>query len=175
MRSHSAFKKSSGFTLIELLIVIAIIGVLAAVLLAVINPLEQLARGRDGGRLSTVRQLGNAAQGYFTSNNVYPTVNDTWITTLVTAGEVQTAPTNPGGPGYTAACAGGGNQNDICFNADTTNAVVYELAGAASNKSKCTGGTPTAWTTWSSAAGRAGIVCTLDTSTAPPLGITTFK
>ena len=41
-----------GFTLIELLIVIAILGVLAVVILVAINPQEQLARGRGGGRTS---------------------------------------------------------------------------------------------------------------------------
>jgi prepilin-type N-terminal cleavage/methylation domain-containing protein len=54
-----ACKRSSiynyGFTLIELLIVIAILGVLAVVVLVAINPIEQLARTRDGGRLTSTK------------------------------------------------------------------------------------------------------------------------
>ncbi len=56
-----------GFTLVELLVVIAIIGILAAVVLVAVNPLEQLARGRDAGKLATVAGLGKAAQSYYTS------------------------------------------------------------------------------------------------------------
>ncbi|EKD87098.1 MAG: hypothetical protein ACD_37C00044G0003, partial [uncultured bacterium] len=42
----------SGFTLIELLIVITILGILATAVLAAINPLEQISRGRDTGSKS---------------------------------------------------------------------------------------------------------------------------
>ncbi|MBI2034141.1 MAG: type II secretion system protein [Candidatus Levybacteria bacterium] len=86
-------KSLQGFTLIELLIVIAVLGVLAAVVLVAINPLEQLARGRDAGRKSTLGQLANAVQAYYTSRNgVYPVADATWISTLVTAGEVRNVP-----------------------------------------------------------------------------------
>src|SRR3989338_2644309 len=82
-----------GFTLIELLIVIAIIGVLAVVILVAINPQEQLARTRDAGRTSTVTQLGHAFQAYGTSHEGdYVAEGNTWITALVTAGEIATVP-----------------------------------------------------------------------------------
>ena len=61
----------SGFTLIELLIVITILGILATAVLAAINPLEQISRGRDTGSKSDAEQLlsgiarYNAAQGYY--------------------------------------------------------------------------------------------------------------
>ena len=45
---------SRGFTLIELLIVIAVLGVLAAVVLVAIDPGQQLARGRDSGRKPSI-------------------------------------------------------------------------------------------------------------------------
>src|ERR1700704_6424972 len=85
-----------GFTLIELLIVIGVLGVLAAALLVALNPLEQLARGRDAGRLSSVNQLGRAMQNYVTQQgtNVYPVSGTTapavtWQTTyLVAAKEI---------------------------------------------------------------------------------------
>lgn len=82
-----------GFTLIELLIVIAILGVLATVIFIAINPVQQLARARDAGRKSTTGQLGTAINSYYTSHSaVYPTASATWITTLVTAGEIKIIP-----------------------------------------------------------------------------------
>ncbi|HVZ11492.1 MAG TPA: prepilin-type N-terminal cleavage/methylation domain-containing protein, partial [Patescibacteria group bacterium] len=48
---------SRGFTLIELLVVIAVIGVLAAIVLLAVNPTEQLARGRDANRISSIEGL----------------------------------------------------------------------------------------------------------------------
>ena len=46
-----------GFTMIELLIVIAILGILAVAVLAAINPIEQINRGRDTGTRSDAEQL----------------------------------------------------------------------------------------------------------------------
>ncbi len=82
-----------GFTLIELLIVIAVLGVLATVVLVSIDPINQLARGRDAGRKTAVGQMSKAVQAYFTSRiGTYPTASATWITDLVTAGEVKDVP-----------------------------------------------------------------------------------
>lgn len=61
-----------GFTLIELLIVIAVIGVLAAVILIVINPLAQLQKARDAGRKSDIKQIKNAMDSYFIFSGKYP-------------------------------------------------------------------------------------------------------
>ena len=41
-------KNTKGFTLVELLLVIAIIGILAGVVLAVINPVQQRQKAREG-------------------------------------------------------------------------------------------------------------------------------
>ncbi len=49
-----------GFTLIELLIVISIIGILAGLLLIVINPALYLARARDSRRISDIRTLASS-------------------------------------------------------------------------------------------------------------------
>lgn len=53
-----------GFTMIELLIVIAILGILAVAVLAAINPVEQINRGRDTGSRSDAEQLISAIDRY---------------------------------------------------------------------------------------------------------------
>jgi general secretion pathway protein G len=63
-------KKSSGFTLIELLIVIAIIGILAAI--AIPNLLNALQRGKQKRTMADIRNLATAIESYNVDNNNYP-------------------------------------------------------------------------------------------------------
>jgi len=51
---------SKGFTLVELLIVITILAALAAAVVAVINPMELLAQGRDAQRMSDLDTVQDA-------------------------------------------------------------------------------------------------------------------
>jgi len=158
-------RNQKGFTLIELLIVIAVLGVLAAVVLAAIDPLEQLARGRDSGRKSSVAQIGHALEAYSTvNNNVYPTVNVTWMTTLTGTGDLKIAPVGTNGAAFVApTCSGGGLQNGFCYKYDTTNSIVVVYTNMESrnerNKGACGGVAASTWYAYSSANGRAGLVC----------------
>src|SRR3989304_2780959 len=68
-------KFSLGFTLVELLIVIALLGVLAAAVLAAINPLEQANRARDTRMRSDASQMLAAHDRYFVSTDDF-----TWVT-----------------------------------------------------------------------------------------------
>lgn len=61
-----------GFTMIELLIVIAVLGILAVAVLAAINPIEQINRGRDTGSRSDAEQLLSAIDRYYAAQGNYP-------------------------------------------------------------------------------------------------------
>lgn len=65
-------KFSSGFTLIELLIVIGILGILAALLLATIDPFQQLKKGQDTQARETAASYLDANTRYFGTHNGYP-------------------------------------------------------------------------------------------------------
>ncbi|OGM57296.1 hypothetical protein A3E46_02785 [Candidatus Woesebacteria bacterium RIFCSPHIGHO2_12_FULL_46_16] len=67
----------SGFTLVELLIVIALLGVLAAAVLAAINPLEQANRARDTRMRSDGSQLLASIDRYFVAKSEFPWVTST--------------------------------------------------------------------------------------------------
>jgi prepilin-type N-terminal cleavage/methylation domain-containing protein len=164
-----------GFTLIELLIVMAILGVLAVVVLVAINPVQQLARTRDTGRKSAVTQMGRTLQAYFTGRNgkylMTTTPNCTlatgWITCLVAAGELRSAPS---GIAYRfgSNCTGGtvpipnyGAQNGWCYSADVAGgvAVVYATLESKAESSKCDTVGDVPFFVWSSANGSACLRC----------------
>lgn len=173
-------RNEKGFTLIELLIVIAVIGVLVAALLLAINPLEQLARGRDAGRLSAVNQLGRSIQAYYTSQaNTYPAVGTTWATALQTAGEIKVIPVNPaGGTTYVTGCGSSATlaQNGYCYNNNAVDAIVYTRAESGSSRTKGGCVSPNeVWIVWSSADGKTGLTCTANTTTDPAIGVTGLK
>lgn len=153
-------RKLKGFTLIELLIVIAVLGVLAAAVLVAINPGEQLARARDAGRKTTIGQLQRATQAYFTRKGSYPTESATWITTLVSAGELQAVPAAVSAAGYTPCTTN--SQNSYCYKAasDQTQAVVFLKLESKSAEEDCTNpATEDAYFLWASSQGQTGVVC----------------
>lgn len=82
--SHMKFtsvKKTAGFTLIELLVVIGILGVLAAALVATIDPFEQLKKAQDANVKNTAVEFVNANIRYYTTHNSLPWVNDATCST----------------------------------------------------------------------------------------------
>ncbi len=71
-----------GFTLVELLIVIGLLGAIALIVIAAINPIEQANRARDTRFKSDGGQLISAIDRYFAANSEFPwmTVNSSYDT-----------------------------------------------------------------------------------------------
>jgi prepilin-type N-terminal cleavage/methylation domain-containing protein len=63
-------KNKKGFTLVELLVVVAIIGILAAVSVVSLNTAR--ARARDSRRVADVRQIQTALELYYNDMGTYP-------------------------------------------------------------------------------------------------------
>ena len=78
----------NSFTLIELLIVIAVIGILAAAVVLVMNPGQLLAQARDGTRIQDIATINSALGDYLadgntslgTANTVYVSLPDPTLT-----------------------------------------------------------------------------------------------
>lgn len=64
--------KNKGFTLMELLIVIGVLGILAAGLLAAIDPFEQLKKARDSNYRSGAIELLQSLQRYYANHGYFP-------------------------------------------------------------------------------------------------------
>jgi type II secretion system protein G len=64
-------RKNRGFTLIELLIVVAIIGIIAAI--AIPNLLNAINRGRQKRSMADLRTIGTAVEAYAVDMAFYPT------------------------------------------------------------------------------------------------------
>ena len=91
-------RKEKGFTLIELLIVVAIIGIIAAI--AIPNLLNAIDRGKQKRTMADMRSIGTAVESYAVDNNFYPkgmtNVVASGISTYVSPIYIKTVPTTDG-------------------------------------------------------------------------------
>jgi len=78
MNLPSFQKKSFGFTLIELLVVIVVIGILAGVIIVVINPNLQQEKAKEGVIKGNVDKIGQALIACVSSNGDPGTNCDTF-------------------------------------------------------------------------------------------------
>ena len=130
-------RNAKGFTLIELLIVVAIIGIIAAI--AIPNLLNAIDRGKQKRTMADLRSIGTAVESYAVDNNVYPQAtdaatltasvapiyikvmpaNDGWSRVFqVTATTVDYTLSSNGKDGTATSCAAGVTtlfNEDICF------------------------------------------------------------
>src|SRR5713226_4193492 len=70
MTVRVSHRDRQGFTLIELLIVVAIIGIIAAI--AIPNLLNAIDRGKQKRTMADERSIGTAVESYAVDNNFYP-------------------------------------------------------------------------------------------------------
>jgi general secretion pathway protein G len=109
-------RNSKGFTLIELLIVVAIIGIIAAI--AIPNLLNAIDRGKQKRSMSDIRSIGTAIESYAVDTNLYPTSGSiAALATLLQPAYIRNLPQRDGwgnamvftqssGTGYTVGSGG---------------------------------------------------------------------
>ena len=88
-------KNAKGFTLIELLIVVAIIGIIAAI--AIPNLLNAIDRGKQKRTMADLRSMGTAIEEYSIDNNFYPSAASlSALSDQVTPSYIRALPTGDG-------------------------------------------------------------------------------
>ena len=120
-------RNSKGFTLIELLIVVAIIGIIAAI--AIPNLLNAIDRGKQKRTMADIRSIGTAVEAYAVDTNKYPVA--TTAATLQSTVEPIYIKSMPLADGWA---------NTFQVNASTTEYTVYSQ-GKDGSGSTCTAAT----------------------------------
>ena len=93
-------RRQKGFTLIELLIVVAIIGIIAAI--AIPNLLNAINRGRQKRTMADMRSIGTALESYSVDFNFYPklsasgTLQASSVATYISPTYIKILPLNDG-------------------------------------------------------------------------------
>jgi prepilin-type N-terminal cleavage/methylation domain-containing protein len=87
-------RKQNGFTLVEIVIVVAIIGVLAAVSVVIFKPQEIFANGRNSKRLQDVGALNQAVGQWLSREGT--SVSDPYTTLGLIGGEILALTPNDG-------------------------------------------------------------------------------
>ncbi len=136
-------RKQTGFTLIELLIVVAIIGIIAAI--AIPNLLNAIDRGKQKRSMADMRSLGTAVESYSVDVNFYPI--STSMATIVSLGAtnlgiqpvyIKLAPTKDGWGGtYFYGSDTGGSGSDYTISSYAKDKKVSGASAGATSDFDC--------------------------------------
>jgi prepilin-type N-terminal cleavage/methylation domain-containing protein len=92
-------KNAKGFTLVELMVVVAIIGILAAIV--TLNFAHAKSNSEVSATEANLKEIAAAMEVYYSDNNAYPAASGTVGTGLPGALYLSTTPQSPG-PGLAA-------------------------------------------------------------------------
>ena len=70
--SKTFLSSSRGFTLVEIITALGVLAILATVVLAAVNPLEQFRKAQDTKRKSDLAQIQRALEAYYQDFDKYP-------------------------------------------------------------------------------------------------------
>lgn len=65
-------RSNKGFTLVELLVVISLVGILAGVMISIINPVKQRKIAEDGVKMANLQKYALGIEAYGNANSFYP-------------------------------------------------------------------------------------------------------
>ncbi len=162
-----------GFTLIELLVSIAIVAVLSASVLILINPKEQSNKAKDSVKKAHVAMIGSALSRYALFNGGYPPPAS-METLLISSGELTSFPTNPSAELFSCTNDDANLIHGYCYKATTTipnSAVIYAPLAANANTQGCEAPC-NAWQVWSSLVSATGTHFSADE---PPADLAVFN
>ncbi len=93
-RAPRGFFAQAGFTLLELLVVMAVIGILSAIVVATLSGARL--KGRDAQRIGDIKRIQVALSLYYGKNDGYPaTIGSAASSLLVSGGFMDSVPTDP--------------------------------------------------------------------------------